>query len=70
MLHLMGLQVPEELPGRVLTEAIRPSVLADFPVSMVAGALPLPPVNRIRMGPPFAVDVVAKPRALPPRFNP
>ena len=47
MLHLMGLQVPEELPGRVLTEAIRPSVLADFPVSMVAGALPLPPVPEV-----------------------
>ncbi len=36
ILHLLGLPVPEDVTGRVLTEAIEPSFLARFPVERVA----------------------------------
>ncbi|RMH03431.1 MAG: hypothetical protein D6702_05970 [Planctomycetota bacterium] len=43
LLHLMGLEVPADLPGRVLTEAFRPEALAARPVRERPGGLPEPP---------------------------
>ncbi len=50
MLHLMGLDVAEELPGRVMTEGIRPVVLKSAPVRVAAGGVVLPPVPRVLDG--------------------
>jgi predicted AlkP superfamily phosphohydrolase/phosphomutase len=43
LLHLMGLEVPSDLPGRVLTEALYPKYLQSNPVKNIPGGLPMPP---------------------------
>jgi hypothetical protein len=51
LLHAMGLPVPADLPGRVLTEAFDPAALAERPVRTVPGGLPDPPEPRMPSDP-------------------
>jgi arylsulfatase A-like enzyme len=36
LLHMAGLKVPDDLDGKVLTEAFTPQALEDRPVTMLA----------------------------------
>ncbi|MCH2112452.1 MAG: alkaline phosphatase family protein, partial [Planctomycetes bacterium] len=50
VLHLMGLEVPRELAGRVLEDAFQKDWLDAHPVQLTGEALPLPPQVRDVVG--------------------